>query len=66
MPTLHLHFRITYEDLCRLKAAAAQDGLPVATLVRYAVADWLALGEETTPAPTSLCPRCDRGVRQPQ
>lgn len=56
-----LRFRITEHDYHRIRQAASQDALSISTLVRFAVAEWIACGEDADPAQTScssLCPRC--------
>lgn len=53
-----LRFRITQEDYLRLRSAAQSDALPLSTVIRFAVADWLALDDEAPPPScSSLCPR---------
>lgn len=56
-----LRFRITEADYHRIRQAAQSDRTSISTLVRYAVAEWIACGEDADAATTacsSLCPRC--------
>lgn len=57
-----LRFRITEHDYHKIRVAAQADALTISTLIRYAVADWIACGEEplepTGTECSSLCPRC--------
>lgn len=58
MASARLCVRITADDLAKLRRAAREDQLPISTMVRFAIADWLELSEERRPTETtSLLPR---------
>ena len=60
MASERLCVRLTADDMAKLRQAAREDRLPISTMVRFAIADWLALSSDEPPtAPTSLtCRTC--------
>ena len=58
MASERLCVRLTADDMAKLRQAAREDRLPLSTMVRFAIAEWLALSSDEPPAaPTSLCTR---------